>query len=232
MKIKQDIIVIITTILLISFSIVYFVIFAQVEFFQNQASLFREDFNKKVFFYVSEKECNRRTNKDCKLLTCRDSDLENKNIYSCSNYLIDSWVPSSGDHLLNGYQLLDIALDVNSRDFNIRFEIDKNGFVEKFLQDFEEEKFSRETGYFNDVQMTELQKIINDIEFGNMENKYRKENDPEGGSTYTITVRKLPSCSSVSVKPITEMVICYENNCEEGFLGLKDKIMEFRGKLE
>ena len=91
----------------------------------------------------------------------------------------------------------------------------------------------QETGVLNENQMRQLAQVLEIINFFDLKNRLQAEGDPEDGANYTISAGIKIFSEGSPVKTIfmgTHSVTCYQDKCEEGFLKLKNTILQIWGK--
>jgi len=126
-------------------------------------------------------------------------------------------------------RLLDILLRINAPFSTATLTIEKNGSVYYVAKQRGQEEI-QDSGTFFEFQISALIKLIQDTNILEMKDRLKEISDPEDGSTYTIIVRILPQGPPEFADPAIYSVSCYQFNCENGFVELKNKIIELWGQ--
>jgi hypothetical protein len=87
--------------------------------------------------------------------------------------------------------LIDITLKVVAPFSTATIIIQENGSVSYIAKQRGQEEI-QDSGTLTKAQINTLAKLIEEIEFLDMKSRAKSPNDPEDGSTYTISIRILP----------------------------------------
>ena len=204
-------------------------------------------FIKKSAPYSSKKECEQKTGKQCYLFKglCQVTEAQNQKEAEENEKFLKECLPKIGTWqpietvsqsqktqatTIEDRKLIDITFKVGAPFSTATLNIQENGTVAYFAKQQSQEEI-QDSGTLTKAQISELAKFIEKIDFLDMKNRTKGPNDPEDGSTYTISLRILPEGADPALAyPGTHSVSCYQFSCEHNFLELKDKIIELWGK--
>ena len=110
-----------------------------------------------------------------------------------------------------------------------RLEIRPDGRVFYFAKTTDDKEI-QDHANFTENQVDSLVKLIGE-NFLELKDRLPMPDDPLDGAIYTLSVNFLPQGPHPELRDsIVHSVRCYETRCEERFLKLKNKIIEFWGK--
>lgn len=129
-------------------------------------------------------------------------------------------------------KILEITLEINAPFSTAELTIYEDGsalYTAK-QRGQQEAQTSHETGTFTKEQIVELFDLIERNTFFSLADRPKNQDDPEDGSTYTISVITLPADSPELVDTTVYTVSCYQFSCEQKFLLIKNFIIQSYGK--
>lgn len=143
--------------------------------------------------------------------------------YSSSNFINKQRFSTSD------WQLLDVVLTIDAPFSRSALVINNQGKTLYVALEGEQEVAKEETTTPLE-KVKEIEKLIMKNNFRSMKDMSKKDNDPEGGSTYTIVLGGKKQGKAEGDDAFVHRVSCYDASCEPKFLEIKDKIIEAWGK--
>jgi len=186
--------------------------------------------------FISQEECEQQTGSSCSFQMC-DYIPSGKTFEEvCGKDFKKGWVPVSDSKSpeaqsfsIDGRKIIDVVLNVDAPFSTAVLTIQNNNSVFYSAKQRSQDEI-QDSSDLTSSQMNELARTIKDIDFLSMEDRPAGDDDPQDGSTYTITIRILPDGPPELADPGVYPVSCYQFACEGNFLKLKDKIIKLWGK--
>jgi len=141
--------------------------------------------------------------------------------------------PSTGNNFPPSMEgkILEVTLEVNAPFSTAKLTIFKDGsalYLENQNGQSEKRTIYEEVNVATSVrQMGRFVGLVKESNFFSLKNRPKRPTDPENGSTYTITIKLLPSDSPELVDAVVHTVSCYQFNCEQKFLNIQNEIRAY-----
>jgi len=141
--------------------------------------------------------------------------------------------PPTGNNLSPSMEgkILEVTLEVNAPFSTAKLTIFKDGsalYLENQNGQSEKRIIYEEVNVVTSVrQMGRFAELVKESNFFSLKDRPKRPTDPENGSTYTITIKLLPSDSSELVDAVVHTVNCYQFNCEQKFLNIQNEIRAY-----
>ena len=183
--------------------------------------------------FATQGQCEQETGKPCSSQMCDNIPPGKTFEEVCGKDFKKGWVPTTSTQsqtiTIDGRKMVDITLKVDAPFSTATLTIQENGAVIYSATQRGQAEI-QDSGTLTMAQVNELVKFIEETDFLAMKNRTKDANDPEDGSTYTISLRILPQGDPKLAFPGTHSVSCYQFSCEHDFLRLKDEIIKLWGK--
>jgi len=124
-------------------------------------------------------------------------------------------------------EIVEVSLDINSPFSEARIVVNKDRTITYSVMQ-ENQKETR-SNTITKEQLKSLNNLILENDYFSLEEKPKNPGDQEDGSYYYLNVKYYPGDPLEPTFPSQKTVYCYEFNCAEDFLEIKDKIIELLG---